>query len=101
MVPLHWRVRGDGAFRVPLCKTVGIDPVRIGGVGGSSGGHLTLIIGLRNSLSDPDASAPVNSESSKVQSLVPWPPHINRTLHNGRYGLGTRVVARDPKTRRS
>lgn len=93
---------------MPLCKTVGIDPVRIGGVGGSSGGHLTLINGLRNSLSDPDASAPVHSESSKVQALVPWPPHIDRILHNGRYGhgtlallVGTRVMAREPKTRRS
>ena len=46
----------------------GIDPDRIGGVGGSSGGHLTLMLGLRDSpgyAADPD---PVNRESARLQT---------------------------------
>lgn len=83
----------------------GIHPGRIGGVGGSSGGHLTLMLGLRDNPPDPDAPDPVDRESSKLQTIVPWAPPTDLVLRNGRYGYGTfaslfgmRLMARDPKT---
>ena len=86
-------------------KRWGIDPGRIGGVGGSSGGHLTLMLGLLDSLPDPNAPDPVDRESSKLQAIVPWAPPTDLILRNGRYGYGTfaslfgmRLMARDPKT---
>ena len=83
----------------------GIDPGRIGGVGGSSGGHLTLMLGLRESHPDPNAPDPVDRESSKLQTIVPWAPPTDLVWHNGRFGHGTfaslfgmRLMARDPET---
>lgn len=83
----------------------GIDPDRIGGVGGSSGGHLTLMLGLRDSPGSPNDPDPVNRESSKLQTIVPWAPPTDLILHNGRYGYGTfaslfgmRLMSRDPET---
>ncbi len=83
----------------------GIDPDRIGGVGGSSGGHLTLLLGLRDSperTNDPD---PINLESAKLQAIVPWAPPTDLMLSNSTYVSGTlaslfgmRLMARDPKT---
>ena len=82
-----------------------ITPETIGGVGGSSGGHLTLMLGLRSSpggKSDPD---PVNRESSKLQAIVSWAPPTDLVLANGEYGSGTfaslfglRLMQRDPET---
>lgn len=83
----------------------GIDRERIGGIGGSSGGHLTLMLGLRDSPGDPSDPDPVNRESAKLQAIVPWAPPTDLILLNGRYGYGTlaslfglRLMERDPKT---
>ncbi len=82
-----------------------IDRERIGGIGGSSGGHLTLMLGLRDSPGDPHDPDPVNRESAKLQVIVPWAPPTDLIQRNGRYGYGTfaslfgmRLMERDPKT---
>ena len=83
----------------------GLDPDRIGGVGGSSGGHLTLMLGLQPAPGDADDPDPVNRESGNLQVIVPWAPPTDLIRHNGTYGVGTfasvfgmRLMARDPKT---
>lgn len=83
----------------------GVDRERIGGVGGSSGGHLTLMLGLRSGPGDPDDPDPVNRESARLQTIVPWAPASDLIELNGTYGNGTfaswfgmRLMARDPKT---
>jgi acetyl esterase/lipase len=43
---------------------------RIGAVGGSSGGHLVLMLGLMDGKGDPQDADPVNRESAKVQCVV-------------------------------
>jgi dipeptidyl aminopeptidase/acylaminoacyl peptidase len=43
---------------------------RIGAVGGSSGGHLALMLGLMDGGGDPQDPDPVNRESAKVQCVV-------------------------------
>ena len=48
----------------------GIDPDRIGAVGGSSGGHLAAMLGVLGGRGDPDDPDPVNRVSAKVQTVV-------------------------------
>lgn len=48
----------------------GIDPERIGAIGGSSGGHLVSMLGLLNGRGNPDADDPVEQKSAKVQCVV-------------------------------
>ena len=48
----------------------GIDPDRIGAMGGSSGGHLVSLLGVLDGLGDPHDPDPVNRVSSKVQAVV-------------------------------
>jgi acetyl esterase/lipase len=43
---------------------------RIGAVGGSSGGHLVLMLGVMDGKGDPQDADPVNRESAKVQCVV-------------------------------
>ena len=82
-----------------------IAPEAIGGVGGSSGGHLTLMLGLRSSPGGENDPDPVNRESAKLQAIVPWAPPTDLVLANGEYGSGTfaslfglRLMQRDPET---
>ena len=82
-----------------------ITPEVVGGVGGSSGGHLTLMLGLRPSPGDESDPDPVNQESAKLQAIVPWAPPTDLVLANGEYGSGTfaslfglRLMQRDPET---
>lgn len=62
-------------------KDFGIDPARLGGVGGSSGGHL---IGLAGMLASPGNAAdpdPVNRESAALQAIVLRAPLLDlRTI---------------------
>lgn len=51
-----------------------IDPARIGISGGSSGGHLALLTATRGGPGDPDASDPVDRESSAVQAVAVFFP---------------------------
>lgn len=51
-------------------KDYGIDPAHLGGVGGSSGGHLIGLAGMLASPGDPADADPVNRESAALQALV-------------------------------
>lgn len=48
----------------------GIDPDRIGAMGGSSGAHLVSMLGVMDGKGDPDDPSPINRESSRVQVVV-------------------------------
>ena len=48
----------------------GIRPERIGGIGGSSGGHLIAMVGVLDGKGDPDDPDPVNRQSAKLQCIV-------------------------------
>ena len=83
----------------------GIDPERVGGVGGSSGGHLTLMLGISSTAGEADDPDPVNRESAKLQAIVPWAAPTDLVMLNGEFGQGTfgslfgmRLMARDPET---
>jgi acetyl esterase/lipase len=52
----------------------GIDPARIGVTGGSSGGHLSLMLATRGGPGDPNASDPIDRESSAVQAVAVFFP---------------------------
>jgi acetyl esterase/lipase len=52
----------------------GIDPNRIGVFGGSSGGHLSLMLATRGGPGDPSAPDPVDRESSAVQAVTVFFP---------------------------
>jgi acetyl esterase/lipase len=47
-----------------------IDPDRIGIMGGSAGGHLSLMQGTAGAAGDPKAGDPVDRESSRVQAVA-------------------------------
>jgi acetyl esterase/lipase len=47
-----------------------IDPTRIGGMGGSSGGHLIAMMGMMDGAGIADDRDPVNRHSAKLQTLV-------------------------------
>ena len=51
-------------------KDYGIDPDRIGAMGGSSGGHLVSMLGVLDGKGDPDDESLINHESAKVQCVV-------------------------------
>jgi acetyl esterase/lipase len=48
----------------------GIDPDRIGAIGGSSGGHLVSMLGVLDGRGDPEDESPINRLSAKVQCVV-------------------------------
>ncbi|PYJ01764.1 MAG: alpha/beta hydrolase [Verrucomicrobia bacterium] len=48
----------------------GVDPKRFGVMGGSAGGHLSLIMGTKGAAGDPAAKDPVDRESSQVQCVA-------------------------------
>ncbi|MDZ4402784.1 alpha/beta hydrolase [Prosthecobacter sp.] len=52
----------------------GIDPNRLGVFGGSSGGHLSLMLATRGGPGDPNASDPVDRENSAVQAVTVFYP---------------------------
>jgi acetyl esterase/lipase len=58
----------------------GVDPSRIGVVGGSAGGQLALLLGTTADAGDPSASDPVLRESSRVAAVVANfpPPDLSR-----------------------
>ena len=51
-------------------EELGIDPDRIGAIGGSSGGHLVSLLGVLDAHGVPGDASPVNRESAKVQVVV-------------------------------
>lgn len=48
----------------------GVDPQRIGIMGGSAGGHLSLMQGTAGNAGDENAKDPVDRESSRVQAVA-------------------------------
>lgn len=67
----------------------GIRPDRIGALGGSSGGHLVSLLGTLDGKGDPEASDPVERESSKVQSVVAFYPATDLTKFEAPFPLAT------------
>lgn len=56
-------------------KRFNIDGSRIGSVGGSAGGHLSLTLATMGGPGDPDARDPIDRQSSAVQAVVAlFPP---------------------------
>ena len=55
-------------------KEYGIDPNRLGVFGGSSGGHLSLMLATCGGPGDPNAADPVDRESSAVQAATVFYP---------------------------
>jgi acetyl esterase/lipase len=52
----------------------GIDPQRLGVTGGSSGGHLSLMLATRGGPGPADATDPVDRESSAIQAVAIFYP---------------------------
>lgn len=52
----------------------GVDPQRIGVIGGSSGGHLSLMLGTRGGPGDQDAEDEIDRQSSAVQCVACFYP---------------------------
>ena len=48
----------------------GINPERIGAIGGSSGGHLVCMLGVLDGDKVPEDDTPINRRSSKVQCVI-------------------------------
>ncbi len=55
-------------------REYGIDPARLGVVGGSAGGHLSLMLATRGGPGPADAVDPVDRESSAVQAVAIFYP---------------------------
>jgi acetyl esterase/lipase len=66
-------------------KDYGIDPARIGVCGASAGGHLSLMLGTAGCPGDPDATDPVDRESSRVRAVACFFPPTD-LLNYGRPG---------------
>src|SRR5664279_3600647 len=67
----------------------GIDPQRLGVTGGSSGGHLSLMLATRGGAGDANATDPVDRESSAVQAVaIFYPPTDLLNLGNSTENLG-------------
>lgn len=52
----------------------GVDPNRLGVTGGSSGGHLALLLATRGAPGSPQAPDPIDRESSAVQAVAVFYP---------------------------
>ena len=83
----------------------GIDSARIGGAGGSSGGHLLSLLGTLDGAGDSSDPDPVNRESAKLQCIAARAAPIDLTqmtptdvAENIALLLGVKVVAATPKT---
>jgi acetyl esterase/lipase len=55
-------------------RAYGVDPQRLGVTGGSSGGHLALLLATRGAPGPADAADPVDRESSAVQAVAIFYP---------------------------
>jgi acetyl esterase/lipase len=71
-------------------KKYGIDPDRIGIMGGSAGGHLSLMQGAAGTPGDPEAKDPVDRVSSRVQAVACFFPPTDFLNYGkeGELGIG-------------
>lgn len=60
-----------------------IDPDRLGVMGGSAGGHLSLMLGLASDAGDADAQDPVARVSNRVQAVVAYFPPVDLSMSAG------------------
>jgi acetyl esterase/lipase len=58
-------------------KDYGIDPARLGGLGGSSGGHLVGLVATLGAPGDPKDPDPVNREPATLQAIVLRAPLVD------------------------
>lgn len=58
-------------------KDYGIDPARLGGLGGSSGGHLIGLVSTLGAAGDADDRDPVNREPATLQAVVLRAPLVD------------------------
>lgn len=68
------QVRRATRFVRHHAREYGVDPDRLGVVGGSSGGHLSLMIATRGDDGDPAATDPVERAGSRVQAVAVFYP---------------------------
>jgi dipeptidyl aminopeptidase/acylaminoacyl peptidase len=65
-------------------RKYGVDPGRIGVTGGSSGGHLCLMVGCAGKPGDPKSTDPVDRESSRPAAVAcMFPPTDFLALDDG------------------
>ena len=73
-----------------------IDPMRVGAIGGSSGGHLVSLLATLDGLGDPHDPDPINHESAKIQTAVvrAAPSDLTKMGHSANLSLllGARLV---------
>ncbi len=67
-------------------KEYGIDPNRIGVTGASAGGNLSLLLGTAGTTGNPDASDPVEQQTSRVQAVACFFPPTD-FLNYGKPGV--------------
>lgn len=87
------QARADGLRAIRLLRAkaelLGIDPQRIGMIGWSAGGNLTLNVASHSDAGDPAAADPVERESSRpdfVAMLCPWPNRPPKSIDH--YPIG-------------
>ena len=73
-------------------ENFGVDPDRLGAIGFSAGGHLSLMLGLHSDLGDANSQDPVEQISSRVAAVVAFYP---LTDLRGLAGPNDRVPAFD------
>lgn len=73
-------------------ETYGINPDKIGAIGGSSGGHLVSMLGVLDGNEIPEDDTPVNRMSAKVQCVIARAAPTNLLVGSiGESFLGLRV----------
>ena len=77
-----------------------IDANRLGGLGGSSGGHLIALMGLMDGKAEDDSGDPVDQQSAKLQALVLYsaPVDLSMVPVGASVGAFLRVPPPTPRT---
>jgi acetyl esterase/lipase len=57
-----------------------VDSGRLGGIGGSSGGHLIALVGLMDAKAEDDSGDPVDRQSAKLQALVLYSAPVDLSM---------------------
>jgi acetyl esterase/lipase len=74
-------IRGDLPRAVRFIRhhadRFGVDPQRLGIMGYSSGGHVSLFTAAAPPSADPESTDPVDRESSRVQAVVAYYPSVD------------------------